>query len=98
MSLRFDCSYVHIEKNRKLTYPAGGCGLVLSPVSMLPCIHIPISYEFSVSCFQKFCCICSKYTVGLFLFFESEVATCCSIYYYGLSDLNHSDGQVWKLL
>jgi hypothetical protein len=33
MSLRFDCSYVHIEKNWKLTYPAGGCDLVLSPVS-----------------------------------------------------------------
>ena len=37
MSLRFDCSYVHIEKNWKLTYPAGGCGLVPSPDSMLPC-------------------------------------------------------------
>jgi hypothetical protein len=39
ISLRFDCSYVHIERNWKLTYP--GWWL----------------------CYQKFCCIYSKYTV-----------------------------------
>jgi hypothetical protein len=46
MSLRFDCSYVHIEKNWKLTYP--GWWLWFSTISCFYASNVPISYVSSV--------------------------------------------------
>jgi len=51
MSLRFDCSYVHIEKNWRLTYPGWWLWFSTIPVSMLPCSDF--LFEFSVSMLSK---------------------------------------------